>query len=202
MSLINDALKKVSEAERGKQAPPVDFEMRAMQPAIYEKRPQPLLWCSIACLAVAIGVATFMFARQRPIPIAPKLTMAVAKSQPAESKAAPTPAPVEKAKAKPVEAAPVAAAPTNTISPAATPAPAASAAPTPAQPAPAPVAAPAGPTFRLKGILYTKDPTALINEASVHVGGEVDGATVTKIEATRVVLDFAGKTITLKLAVK
>ncbi|MGZ4988923.1 MAG: hypothetical protein ACXWBP_12815, partial [Limisphaerales bacterium] len=64
---------------------------------------------------------------------------------------------------------------------------------------PAPVIAPASPTFRLKGILYTKSPTALINEASVQVGGEVDGATVTKIESTSVTLDYQGKTTILKL---
>src|SRR4051812_21958324 len=66
MSLINDALKKVSQAERGKPQPqPVDFETRAMQPAVYERQPQPLLWISIVLLAVVIAVATFFIVGQR-----------------------------------------------------------------------------------------------------------------------------------------
>jgi cytoskeletal protein RodZ len=207
MSLINDALKKVSQAERGKpQVQPVDFEMRAMQP-VYEKRPPHLLWISIALLAGVIGVATFVFAKQHQTrivatapPVAPQSIAEPTKALPTEVKIASTPAPVESAKAPVVEiAAP--AAPTAPISPA-TPAPAVPVALTPAQPAPVIAPASASPAFRLKGILYTKNPTALINEASVHVGGEVDGATVTKIEATTVALDYEGKTITLKLAAK
>jgi type II secretory pathway component PulC len=192
MSLINDALKKVSEAERGKpQSQPVDFEMRAMQP-VYEKRPQPLIWISVALLAGAIGVATLMFAKQRQ-------TAGVATALPAVTRSAP--AVVEEAKPQVVEAVAAVAPSTNAISPA-TQAPTVQAALTPAQPAPVLAAASAGPAFRLKGILYTKNPTALINEASVRVGGEVDGATVTKIEETSVALDYEGKTITLKLAAK
>jgi hypothetical protein len=203
MSLINDALKKVSQAERGTpQAQPVDFETRAMQPTAYEKRPHNLLWISVALLAGVIAVATFVFAKQRQTPavattspVVPKVAE-VPKAKPTESKTVAAPISGESPKSPVVEAAP-AAATTNTISPA-TPAPAAQAALTPAQPAPVP----AGPAFRLKGILYTKNPTALINEASVHVGGEVDGATVTKIEATSVALDYEGKSITLKIAAK
>lgn len=200
MSLINDALKKVSEAERGKpQAQPVDFEMRAMQP-VYEKRPQPLIWIFVALLAGAIVVATFVVAKQHRTPVVATASPIVAENTPVESKKPAVPVPVESSKPQAVE--PVAAAaPSTAISPA-TPAPTAQAALTPAQPAPVPAPAPVGPAFRLKGILYTKNPTALINEASVRVGGEVDGATVTKIEETSVALDYAGKTITLKLAAK
>jgi hypothetical protein len=203
MSLINDALKKVSQAERGKpQAAPVDFETQAMQPAVYERRSNNLVWISVALLAVAIVVATVVFAKQRQTPvtstIVPTVAAETAKASPAEAKPAATPVAAEAPKAQALE---VAATATNTISPA-TPAPAAQAALTPAQPAPAPAPVATLPTFRLKGILFTSNPTALINEASVHVGGEVDGATVTKIESTTVALDYEGKSITLKLGAK
>lgn len=183
MSLINDALKKVSEVERGKpQGQPVDFEMRAMQPAPYEKRPQHLLWVSIALLAGAVGVATFMFAKQRPTTVVARSVAPKTRNESAKVMPVAAPAPVESPKPQVAKA----------VSPASI---------SPAAPTPAPV--PVGPSFRLKGILYTKNnPTALINEASVSVGGEVDGATVTKIEATMVALEYEGKAITLKLGAK
>jgi cytoskeletal protein RodZ len=211
MSLINDALKKVSQAERGKpQTPPVDFESRAMQPAVYEKRSHNLAWISIALLAVAIVVAALIFAKHRQTPavtsssaVVPKIVAEVPKATVTEIKIAAAPAPAESPKTPVAEPSSAAVVSTNTISPA-TPAPAAQAALTPAQPAPAPAPASIAqaPVFRLKGILYTKNPTALINEASAHVGDEVDGATVKKIDATAVALEFEGKTITLKLAAR
>jgi hypothetical protein len=214
MSLINDALKKVSEAERGKPAAPqTDFEMRAMQPVAYEKRSPHLLWLSAALFIGAIGIAVFVFAKSRTVTaVSPtaKTANAVGETQVTVNKVAKPP--IEE-KAPTAEGSKVATAviepstpaavpavnPSNTIA-IATPASPVQAAPTPAQPVAAPV--PAGPTFRLKGILYTKNPTALINEASVQVGGEVDGATVTKIESTSVTLDYQGKTTILKLAAK
>lgn len=215
MSLINDALKKVSEAERGKPAAPqTDFETRAMQPVAYESRSSHLLWISAALFLAAICVAGFVFVKTR-TPASPAIA---AKAAPASSEVPKTiPTATEPKVVSPekviAETSTVQTAKASTVSPNAdttltnsvtaanaTPAPTGQAAPAPAQPEP--VAPPAGPVFRLKGILYTKNPTALINEASVQVGGEVDGATVTKIESTSVTLDYQGKTTVLKLAAK
>ncbi len=185
MSLINDALKKVSEAERGKpSAAQADFETRAMQP-VYQERSNHLFWVSVALFVGAIGVVGFVYAKSRtaaPEPVAVQPAKVVPEAQPIVAKIAAT----EPAKAVAPQAdVPVPAALTlsNTTVTA----------------TPAPVTAPAVPTFRLKGILYTKNPTALINEGSVQVGGEINGATVTKIESTTVTLDYQGKTTVLKL---
>lgn len=207
MSLINDALKKVSEAERGKSQTPPDFEMRALQPAPDENRSRHLLWIPAILLVGVIGIVALVVTRQRHSDVVPVASVA---AKPVTEAEKPVSAPVE-AKTSPVVAAvavqpperrttevvPATPASTDTIA-IATPAPVVKAAPAPAL---TPVTPPA-PTFRLKGILYTKNPTALINDASVHVGGEVDGATVTKIEPTAVAIEYEGKAITLKIAAR
>jgi hypothetical protein len=178
MSLINDALKRVSEAERGK--PPTvqpDFETRAMQPTMHEKRPAHLLWFSVALLIGAVGVGYYVFPKSKS-PIPESVKRQPAKVAPESQSLVGKPTKTDAGEPKIV--APQASVPA-------------------AQPEPEPVAVPASPTFRLKAILYTKNPTALINEASVQAGGEVDGATVTSIESTSVTLDYEGKTIVLKL---
>jgi hypothetical protein len=203
MSLINEALKKVSEAERGK-SPKTDFEMRAMQPAPYERRTSPLIWIAIPVLVVAVGFGGFLLARtsQRPVtqtatasaisaakpaPVAEQPKVATEVPKPVS---APAPAVAEQSRSQPAPEpapAPVATAPTQTQSPAPV-----------TQPAPTPTS----PPFRLKGILYSKNPTALINDAAVQTGGEIDGATVTKIDATAVTLDYQGKVTVLKLGAR
>jgi len=187
MSLINDALKKVSEAERGKPAPvQPDFEMRAVQPAPYESRPTHLLWLSVVLFIGAIGVGYYLFAKSRS---ATPQTVGEQSVKVAKSSTA-----VGEAKISAVEAPKITAPQVNVPNAAATPV-TPEVSPVPAQPVPVSV----GPKFRLKGILYTKNPTALINGASVQAGGEVDGAIVTKIESTSVTLDYQGKTTILKL---
>jgi hypothetical protein len=208
MSLINDALKKVSEADRGKahsqgQGPTVaqpDFETRAMQPVVYQSRPSPVLWISIMLFIGAVGVAGFVYAKTRSThaPVAVQATPAAETKPVAATIVAAEPVEQQPKAPEPISAA---SATSNAIANA-TPAPVAPAALTPAQPAPAPVVVPVGPIFRLKGILYTKNPTALINDASVQAGGEVDGATVTQIDATSVTLQINGKTKVLKLGAK
>ena len=214
MSLINDALKRVSEAERGKPAEQTDFATRSLQPAEYERRGSPALWIMLPVLLVAVGVGGFLLAKQAqpaqptfivqtkapaPFPAVQQYTSVL------EPKATPAAAAAPSSLA-PVVATATATAPTTTIatnvSPTAnaTPAPAASAASAPTQPAPVPVAT--GPTFRLKGILYTKNPTALINDGSAGVGGEIDGGKVTKIDRTSVELEYQGKVTVLKLGVR
>lgn len=216
MSLINDALKRVSEAERGKPAPQTDFATRSLQPAEYERRSSPALWIMLPVLLVAVGVGGFLLAKQKQSPQPPFVSESkvVSQSQAVEPAKAPASTPAVQptpivAQAKPTSVAdpvaPIAQQPATTSAAAAdisttahaTPAPTAQAAPAPAQPAPAP--APAEPTFRLKGILYTKTPTALINDGSVQVGGEIDGAKVTKIDRTSVELNYNGKMTVLKL---
>jgi outer membrane biosynthesis protein TonB len=202
MSLINEALKRVSEADRGKPQKQ-DFEMRAMQPAAYERRISPVLWVTVPALILAIGIGLggLLLAKlsQRQslqaqvIPLMPKTSVA--------DSSAPAPAEASKPAAPVVATQSPAAVEQPKPQPAPEPAPApiaqvAAPAPTPA---PAPVATPAPPTFRLKGILYSKNPTALINNSSIQVGGEIDGATVTKIDRTSVTLEQDGKTTVLRL---
>lgn len=224
MSLINDALKRVSEAERGKPVQQeTDFATRSLQPAEYERRSSPALWIMLPVLLVAVGVGGFLLAKQKqptqdPVVSAAKSPARSEVIEPAQQSApVQSTTPVAEVKPAPVathavasSAAPVptqSAAPTVAVTTSSTsnnisttayapPAPTASVAPTPAQPAPAPVS---GPTFRLKGILYTKNPTALINDGSAQVGGEIDGAKVTKINRTSVELEYEGKITILKL---
>lgn len=212
MSLINDALKRVSEAERGKPAQQTDFETRSLQPAEYERRSSPVLWIVLPVLLLAVGVGGFLLAKQKqstqlqsvvaakaivPDPVAEALKQVVPVAQVKVT------TPVAEIKSTPIPA-PTVAASTPAPAPAdisttghAAPAPTTQAAPTPAQPAPAPAST--GPTFHLKGILYTKNPTALINDGSVEIGGEIDGAKVTKIDRTSVELSYQGKITILKL---
>lgn len=207
MSLINEALKRVSEADRGKPQKQ-DFEMRAMQPAPYERRMSPLFWVAVPALILAIGIGlgglllTKLSQRQS---LHNQEVRTVAKSQvdelsgPAAGETSKTATPVATAPAPLVAEQPK---PQPTPVPASEPA-TQSAAPNqvqaPAPAAPAPIAVPAAPTFRLKGILYSKNPTALINNSSVQTGGEIDGATVTKIDRTAVTLEYEGKATVLRL---
>jgi hypothetical protein len=220
MSLINDALKRVSEAERGKPAAQTDFATASLQPAPYERRTSPLIWIAIPVVVAAIGIGGYLLTKQKqqtqpaavsivttqpqPADAATPLAVTTARSSPTAT-TSPAPAAIIAPVAEPVSNSPVSpnsqSANRNPQSDSLSrPEPAAQAAPTPAQPAPA--TAPSVPTFRLKGILYTKNPTALINDASVHVGGEIDGATVTKIESTTVTLDYQGKPTILKLGIR
>jgi hypothetical protein len=217
MSLINDALKRVSEAERktppstpklaqGPASPSMDFETRAMQPVPSERRTMHLLWISFAVCLVAVGVAGFLFAKAagaRAEARQQNITAPVV-AQPKAADVVPIATPVVAAE-QPKVSAPAPAASSAPSTPVSTPSPIANATPVTVAPAasaptqPAPVAAPPEPTFRLKGILYTKTPTAMINESAVQVGGEVDGATVTKIEERTVTISYEGKTSVLKI---
>lgn len=200
MSLINEALKKVSEAERGK-SPKTDFEMRAMQPVPYERRTSPLIWIAIPALVVAFGVGGFLLARTSQRPVIQTVTaVPAAAAKPVGVVEQPK---IAAEVPKPLTAAAPVVAEQPKQQPAPEPVAAPASAPAPQNQSPAPVAqpapAPTGPTFRLKGILYSKNPTALINDAAVQTGGEIDGATVTKIDATAVTLDYQGKVTVLKL---
>jgi cytoskeletal protein RodZ len=218
MSLINDALKRVSEAERGKPAQQqTDFATRSLQPAEYERRSSIALWIILPVLLAAVGVGGFLLAKQKqpaqpPSVVAPKAPpQAVAVKSVEEAPAVPqvrVATPLAEGKpasvAVPAVATPetpaaasTSASPVISTAADATPAPTAQAAPAPAQPAPAPAT-----MFRLKGILFTKSPTALINDGSVQVGGEIDGAKVTKIDRTSVELDYQGKLTVLKLGAR
>jgi hypothetical protein len=56
------------------------------------------------------------------------------------------------------------------------------------------------PDFRLNGILYTvTNPSAIVNGAMVHVGDEVNGATVIGIRSMGVTLKVKGQLTTLSL---
>jgi type II secretory pathway component PulC len=201
MSLINDALKKVSEADRGKAqavaTPQPDFETRAMQPVVYEDRPMHLLWISIALFMAAIGVAGYLFAKAASESKATKPAAAPVSNRP--DSVANTDSKISQI----ISTIPAPQAVSETKSTAVSPATSAQAASvTPTQPAPVVATASSGPTFRLKGILYTKNPTAMINDNSIQVGGEVDGAVVKKIEQTSVTIEFEGKTTVLKPGLK
>ncbi|MGZ4973938.1 MAG: hypothetical protein ACXWDN_14350, partial [Limisphaerales bacterium] len=143
MSLINDALKKVSEAERGKpSAPQPDFETRAMQPVSYQERPAYLFWISLALFVAAIGVAGFVYAKSRTAAAqAQPIVAQTAAEIPAVATAVKEPPKVVAAQAS--VPAPAVVTTSNTTS-TVTLAPTAQVAPAPAQPAP--VIAPASPT--------------------------------------------------------
>ncbi len=52
--------------------------------------------------------------------------------------------------------------------------------------------------WNLSGVVYSKtDPLAIINNKFVRVGDQIDGATVTTINKSDVVIDYKGKAMTL-----
>lgn len=55
--------------------------------------------------------------------------------------------------------------------------------------------------WNLSGVVYSKtDPLAIINNKFVRVGDQVDGATVTTINKSDVVIDYKGKAMTLHVS--
>lgn len=53
--------------------------------------------------------------------------------------------------------------------------------------------------LRLNGIIYSGSPSAIVNGQMVHVGQQVDGATVVGMTQTTVTLQMNGQRKTLEL---
>ena len=80
------------------------------------------------------------------------------------------------------------------------PEPSAAAEPAPSAFAAPPPAVPAGTRFTLSGILMGPGGTAaIINDHSVRAGETIDGARVLRIDRFSVVLDVAGRQLTLRM---
>lgn len=55
--------------------------------------------------------------------------------------------------------------------------------------------------WSLSGVVYSKtDPLAIINNKFVRVGDQIDGATVTTINKSDVIIDYKGKAMTLYIS--
>jgi hypothetical protein len=208
MSLINDALRRASQADRNR--PSQAALLRPMQPADAARSPQ-ISWVLPGIVVVALVLAGLFFWKwwdashptvaANPAP-APAARIVVAPAPPPAPAAvmhetpAPPPAPVATPPAKPVEAAKAMLSydrMTSTTAPA-------NAKPAEAIPAAGSVEA-AWPTeLTLKGIFYSKaNPRALINGKTVGPGESVGGVLVARIEADRVVVEWHGQTKNLML---
>ena len=214
MSLINDALKRASQAHKERPAEAqVGAPLKPVQVGSISKA--PLLIGAV--LVVALGAAGFFaykwwMGRKAPTAAARTITPTLGKSNTlaavgkqavvtnAAVAASPKPAPL------PTNSAPVQVAVTAAqVPPPDVAAPAPAPAPVPAV-KPAPRATPAYdpsvkfPELKVKAIFYSpRNPMALINSETVGIGDTVEGVTVTKIEARRVTVELKGQTKELSL---
>jgi len=191
MSLINEALKRTRDAAyRPANVPPVIDVPKYIVP---EARPENesilktyagFIIAGVVLAIVVAGYATgFVKTNQQP-------------AAPARWEEPVIAGVVEKAKAEQKEALDPLATPTQPATVAA--APASPSGPTVTQPEP--VAPPEPPKLTLQGIAIDgKSREALINNVTVHIGEDIEGAKVTGIEPTRVTLDFGGHEIVLRV---
>jgi hypothetical protein len=233
MSLINDALKKASHANKQKQAEtpsqaPQAASTPPMQATVSPASSTFPIWIPILIVVLLLGIGALAVVllsskwasveAKLPAPVTPaKPPVAAA---PAEAVAKPTvpaaPVVVAPPKAEPLVKAASVPAPAVTVAPKIEPAviaepvvmpsaPVVAVEPVPAQPEPvtsqpAVPAVPRFPSIKLQGIFYRmKDPTVMLNGNTVGLGGKVDGVTLTKIERTRVTLEWNGETKVLEL---
>jgi hypothetical protein len=189
MSLINDALKRASQADRNRPRPPQTPTHASMEPAP-EQRGGFLPLVLGAVVVLAVGLAGWFFWQWWRVSHPPSPARAPIAA------VAPKPAPppvAQKAVAPPVASAP----PSNVVASTPAPVPAPAPAPTP-EPAPPPPAKPVVPPWpaelKLGGIFFSKtNPFALINGKSVNEGDEIDGIRVTKIERDKVTVEWNGQ---------
>ncbi|MGA2175549.1 MAG: hypothetical protein ABSH38_11270 [Verrucomicrobiota bacterium] len=210
MSLINDALRRASQADRNR--PSQAALPRPMLPADAGRNAQ-ISWVLPGIVAVALALAGLFFWKwweaSHPIVAA---NPALAPASALKVVAAPAPPPAPAAVARETTPPP----PTPVATPAAKPGEAtqailsydrmtAATAPANAKPAEAiPTAASveaAWPTeLTLKGIFYSKaNPRALINGKTVGPGESVGGVLVARIEMDRVIVEWNGQTKNLML---
>ena len=176
MSLINDALKRASEADRNRPAQAaLPF---SMQPVAATPRTR-ISWLLAAIVVAALGLAlagwSFWKWWEATHPI-----VATTPVQPAQMIVAEPPPPAPKR------------APIIQERPAPAPVVVAPSAPAPAPPASAPDAWPINLT--VKAIFYSKtSPRALVNGRMVETGDKIDGVLVTGILSDRVFVDWKGQ---------
>ena len=190
MSLINDALRRASQA---KPSPPSEEAAETpLRPADYPPRSPSWLYLALACLLLVLGGSGWFWLRG--------------------NNAADSPAPTSNS--VPVAAREIPAPPTQASSPNPTPRPG-SAGQTLGQSVPNAAAAtasiaptnalvveakPVFPAVRLQGIFFqTSRPSALINAKTVFLGDKVANAKVTAITRDSVSLQWNGETKVLTL---
>lgn len=216
MSLINDALKRASEAQKKREATPQPGPTPsgpALVPAESPRRSVPtFLVPSLLVLALALG-AWFLWgwwsARSVPAAAATAQPTAMAAARPPAGATAPGLAPGSAAPGPGVNLTPVerpapavrAPAPHADKPPKAVAASPAATSPAAATPlVAAPPARQEFPTLKLQGIYYRlSSPSALINGKTLYVGDEIDDAKLVKIERFNVTMQFGAETRVFKL---
>jgi hypothetical protein len=185
MSLINDALKRASQADRNRPLPAAT--RAAMEPAAGGGG-WSWTWALAGGVVVALALAGWFFrqwwdAGRQAVPVKVEAVAALA----------PGPAPVAREAVAPPSPA-IAPAPVTAIAAAPTIPPRAPALdPAPAPPASA-VEAPWPAELKLMGIFFSKtNPRALISGKTVAPGDDIAGIRVTKIENDRVTLEWNGR---------
>jgi hypothetical protein len=200
MSLINDALKRASQAQRAA-TPPPPAEAPPLTPAAHARPAQwpmvavPLLLLGVLVVAVWFFQQALQTSRQRLL--APAQNPVVAREPAAPAHSSP-PSPAEAALPPTNPPAPVA----SLATPVAASSHAALPVATPATNPSVPVAVvpPSPPPLRLKAIFYRPlNPTALINTKSVSVGDRVGDARVIAITRESVSLLQDGQTNVLTI---
>lgn len=188
MSLINDALKRASQSDKGQlRESSTRAPMQAVETTSRGSKLPIILLVFAALLLMAAGFYIWRGGKEKPV--------TVASSKPVEVKKAASPAPVS---APAVESTPP-----QKVVPVQTPAPAPQApvAPVAVQQAPptqtnAPAVSEAipFPDLRVKAIIYrSKDPLAIINGRTVGIGNTIEGARIIKIQRQAVVFEFYGQ---------
>jgi hypothetical protein len=171
MSLINDALKRASKTDRGRQRPPPEQPIATLKPAVKQSGFPPLL--AVAAVFVLALAGLFFWQWWH------------ASHRSASGKKAPFAAAAPRAEPPPGV--------TETV-PSAKPAEAAAAqtSDAPDQAKPAEAAWPA--ELKLGGIIFNKtNPMAMINGKTVAVNDLIEGIRVAKIEPDRVSLEWNGR---------
>lgn len=216
MSLINDALKRASEAQKKRDAaspPGQTLSGPALVPAESPRRSAPpFLVPSLLVLALALG-GWFLWgwwsARSVPATVATAQPTAMAAARPPAGATGPASAPGPAAPRPGVNLTPVerpapnvrAPAPHLDKSPKAVAASPVTTSPAAATPAVAtPPARQEFPALKLQGIYYRlSSPSALINGKTLYVGDEIDDAKLVKIERFNVTMQFGAETRVFKL---
>lgn len=199
MSLINDALRRASEARPS--APTEEAAETPLRPADYPPRSPSWLYLALACLLLVLGGTGWFWLRGNkstdlPAPTSNALGVA-AREVPAAPVQASAPNPIPRtASAEPSLDQSASKPSVVTMAPAS---PAATASIT-ATNAPIVEAKPVFPSVRLQGIFFQASrPSALINAKTVFIGDKVATAKVTAITRDSVTLQWNGETKVLTL---